>query len=275
MKQTRLNFLKSIGLGAIITGTSSDVFSQKTIKSDLILGLASYTLREYSLADTIKYTKQLGLSHIALKSMHLPLDSTPEFLAESAKKVRDAGLILYGAGVIYMKTEAEVSHAFKYAQNAGIEMIIGVPNHELLSFTEQKVKETGIRLAIHNHGPGDKVYPTPDTVFDHIKALDKRIGLCIDVGHVVRLGLDPVANIMKYGNRLFDMHLKDVDKVAEDGSSVEIGRGVINIPAILKALQKINYRGVMSIEYEKDGKNAIIGLSESVGYVRGIMKMMS
>ena len=275
MKQTRLNFLKSIGLGAIISGTSNDIFSQKASKSNLILGLASYTLREYTLADAIKYTKQLALSHIALKSMHLPLDSTSEFLTENAKKVRDAGLTLYGAGVIYMKTEAEVTNAFKYAQNAGIEMIIGVPNHELLAFTEQKVKETGIRLAIHNHGPGDKVYPTPDTVFDHIKALDKRIGLCMDVGHVVRLGLDPVANIMKYSNRLFDMHLKDVDKVAEDGSSVEIGRGVINIPSILNALQKVDYKGVMSIEYEKDGKNAIIGLSESVGYVRGIMKMMS
>lgn len=274
MKQSRLNFLKTIGLGAIISQTNSLSAKNVFVKTNLTLGLASYTLREYSLDDTIKYAKGLNLTHIALKSMYLPLDSKPDYIKEVAKKISDAGLKMYGAGVIYMKTEAEVENAFNYAQIAGIEMIIGVPNHKLLPFVEKKVKETGIKLAIHNHGPGDKVYPTPDTVFEHIKNLDSRIGMCIDVGHVVRLGLDSVKNILKYRNRLFDMHLKDVNKVAEDGSSVEIGRGVINIPAILRALQKINYKGVMAIEYEKDGKTAILGLSESVGYVKGIMKMV-
>jgi inosose dehydratase len=274
MTQTRLNFLKTIGLGAIISQANSISAKNISAKTNLNLGLASYTLRDYSLEDTIKYAKGLDLTHIALKSMHLPLDSKPEYIKEVIKKISDAGLKLYGAGVIYMKTDAEVENAFNYAQTAGIEMIIGVPNHELLPLVEKKVKETGIKLAIHNHGPGDKVYPTPDTVYEHIKNLDNRIGMCIDVGHVVRLGLDPVKNILKYGNKLFDMHLKDVNKVAEDSSSVEIGRGVIDIPAILKALQKINYKGVMAIEYEKDGKTAIIGLSESVGYVRGIMKMV-
>lgn len=273
MKQTRLNFLKSIGLGAIISQTNLVSASSISAKPNLKMGLASYTLREYSLDDTINYAKGLNLTHIALKSMHLPLDSKPEKIKEIAKKVRDAGLNLYGAGVIYMKTATEVENAFNYAKAADLEMIIGVPNHELLALVEQKVKETGIKLAIHNHGPGDKVYPTPDTVFEHIKNLDKNIGMCIDIGHVIRLGLDPVKNLVKYKDRLFDMHLKDVDKIAEDGSSVEIGRGIMPIPAVLKALQKINYQGVMSIEYEKDGKNAILGLSESVGYLRGVLRV--
>ncbi len=231
-------------------------------------------MREYSLDDTIKYAKQLNLNHIVLKSMHLALSSSSETIKEVAKKVRDAGLDFYGVGVIYMKSEAEVIEAFEYAKNAGIQMIVGVPNHDLLPLAERKVKETGIKLAIHNHGPGDKVYPTPDTVYEHIKNLDKNIGLCIDIGHVIRLGLDPAKNLLKYGNRLFDIHLKDINKVAEDGSSIEIGRGVIDIPGVFKALQKIKYEGVMSIEYEKDGINAVIGLSESVGYVRGVLKML-
>ncbi len=276
MKQTRLNFLKTFGVGAIVSNSNISVFAKNNIAENktLKIGLASYTLREYSLDDTIKYSKKLGIEHIVLKSMHLPLDSKPETIVELAKKVRDAGLNFYGAGVIYMKTEAEVENAFNYAKLADLQMIVGVPNHELLGLAEKKVKETGIKLAIHNHGPGDKVYPTPDTVFEHIKNLDKNIGLCIDIGHVIRLGLDPVKNLIKYGDRLFDIHLKDIDKVAEDGASVEIGRGIMPIPAVLKALQKINYQGIMSIEYEKDGKNAVIGLSESVGYVRGVLKMM-
>jgi inosose dehydratase len=277
MKNTfsRSSFIKSIGLGAIGLNTPN-IFVNTPIKlsNNLKIGLASYTLREYNLDETIKFTKKLNINHIVLKSMHLPLDSKPEFIKEACKKVRDAGLNLYGVGVIYMKTEAEVNQAFEYAQNAGVQMIVGVPNHELLGLAEKKVKETGIKLAIHNHGPGDKVYPTPDTVFERIKNLDKNIGLCIDIGHVIRLGLDPVKNLLKYGDRLFDLHLKDIDKVEENGVSVEIGRGIIEIPDVLKALQKIKYQGIMSIEYEKDGKNAVIGLSESVGYVRGILKML-
>ncbi len=272
---SRNNFLKSLGLGVLALNAPQTVLSN-TVKasSKLNIGLASYTLREYSLDDVINYSKRLKFKDIALKSMHMPLNSSPEKIKEIAKKVRDAGLNLYGAGVIYMKTEAEVSNAFAYAQAADIPLIIGVPNHELLAFTEQKVKETGIKLAIHNHGPGDKVYPTPDTVFEHIKNLDSRIGLCIDVGHVVRLGLDPVKYINKYKTRLYDMHIKDVDKVAEDGKPIEYGHGVIDLPAILKALQKINYQGVVGMEYEKDGKNAVFGLAESVGYLRGLMKLM-
>lgn len=151
-------------------------------------------------------------------------------------------------------------------------MIIGVPNHELLPLVEQLVKETNIQVAIHNHGPGDKVYPTPDTVYEHIKNLDRRIGLCIDIGHEVRLGRDPIKALVTYKDRLYDMHVKDIDKAIESGGSTEMGRGVIDLKAVLKTLQKINYQGVMSVEYEKDGKNAIVGLSESIGYLRGLIK---
>jgi inosose dehydratase len=274
-KQTRNNFLKTIGVGAFLTNTNPNFLVKTTAKkTELKTGLASYSLREYSLDDTIKYALKLDFKNIALKSMHLPLNSSPEVIEAVAKKIRDAGLNLYGAGVIYMKTEAEVNQAFNYAKTANIGMIVGVPNHELLPFVEKKVQETGIKLAIHNHGPGDKVYPTPDSVFEHIKNLDKNIGMCIDVGHVVRLGLDPAKNLLKYGDRLFDIHLKDEDKAIETGQPVEMGRGIIDIPSVLKALKKVNFQGIMSIEYEKDGKNAVIGLSESIGYLRGVMKMI-
>ena len=172
-----------------------------------------------------------------------------------------------------MKTQQEVESTFAYAVNAGLKMIIGVPNHELLPFVNEKVKSTDIMLAIHNHGPGDKLYTSPADVYERVKALDKRIGLCIDIGHVQRIGLDPALMIDRYQDRLYDMHMKDVDKTAEDGSPLEIGRGVIDIPKVIKTLKKIAYKGNVSFEYEKDGKDALPGLAESVGYIRGVMKM--
>jgi sugar phosphate isomerase/epimerase len=121
----------------------------------------------------------------------LPLKSSQEAIEKVKAMIKDSGLVLYACGVIYMKTEADVTQAFDYAKQAGIKMIIGVPNPELLGLVEKKVAEYDIGVAIHNHGPGDQLYPTPESVYEKIKGLDKRIGLCIDIGHTQRSGIDP------------------------------------------------------------------------------------
>ncbi|MDL5512040.1 sugar phosphate isomerase/epimerase [Arenibacter sp. M-2] len=281
MQYSRNSFLKALGLGGLLaTGsvlTASpfrDILGITNIGTEargLTLGLASYSTRKFSLDETLAMANRLNLKQIALKSMHMPLESSEEDIKNITAKFEKAGIGLYGGGVIYMKTAQEVENAFRYAKAAKMKVIIGVPNHDLLPLVEMKVKETNIKLAIHNHGPGDKMYPTPEVVYDKIKMLDPRIGLCIDVGHVQRLGLDPVKNIKMYADRLYDIHLKDVDKSEADGKSVEFGRGVLDIPAVLNALKAINYTGVMAMEFEKDSEDVFAGLAECVGYVNGVL----
>jgi inosose dehydratase len=239
------------------------------------LGLASYTLRKFSLDQALQMTTRVGLKHIALKDVHLAMNSTPEQIKEAVAKVQAAGLDLYGAGVVYMRNEQEVNQAFEYAKTAGMKVIIGVPNPELLPLVDKKVKEYDIKVAIHNHGPGDKVYPTPESVYEKIKDLDKRIGLCNDIGHTIRVGVDPSASIEQFADRLYDVHFKDESAAAAEGSPVEVGRGVIDIPQVLRTLIKIDYAGIVSFEYEKDENDPLPGLAESVGYVRGVMKVLA
>ncbi len=274
----RKEFLKAAGLAGagllVAPHMNASAAATKAVKFPFQLGLASYTFREFSLDQTIAYTKRLGISKLALKSMHLPLDASVDEIKAAAKKVSDAGLELYGAGVIYMKTEQEVNQAFEYAKNAGMKVIVGVPNHELLPLVDKKVKEYDIKVAIHNHGPGDDLYRSPKDVYEKVKNLDKRIGLCIDIGHVVRIGEDPSMWAEKFKDRLYDAHLKDEDKAEEDGAPLEIGRGVIDIPAFLKTMLKIGYTGYLSLEYEKDGKDPLPGAAESFGYVRGVLRML-
>ncbi|CAH0995643.1 Inosose dehydratase [Emticicia aquatica] len=272
MTHSRKTFIKHLGVTALALPLLS--FQKATLDPKLKIGLASYTLRKYNLTQLIEICKRLDIKDVAFKSFHLPLESSDSEIKAIASKVKEVGLNLYGGGVIYMKNEEEVKNAFRYAQAAEMKLIIGVPNHELLPLVEKYVKETNIKLAIHNHGPGDNVYPTPATVYEKIEKLDNRIGLCIDIGHVVRLGMNPIEALKKYGHRMFDMHLKDVDGMFAKSESIQIGRGVINIPAVLKTLKEVNYQGVMSIEYEKDENNAESGLAESVGYLRGILAMM-
>lgn len=281
MQYSRNSFLKTLGLSGL-AATSSVLtagplkeilgknYPNKTTES-LTLGLASYSTRKFSLDETLVMANRLNLKHIAVKSMHMPLDSSDEEIRNITAKFEKAGINLYGGGVIYMKTAQEVENAFRYAKAAKMKVIIGVPDHDLLPLVEMKVRETNIKFAIHNHGPGDEVYPTPDVVYNKIKGLDTRIGFCIDVGHVQRLGLDPVKNIKKYADRLYDIHLKDVDRSEANGKSVEFGRGVLNIPAVLKALKGINYTGVMAMEFEKDSEDVFAGLAECAGYVNGAL----
>ena len=235
------------------------------------LGLASYTFREFDLDTTLAMAERLGLHRIAFKDMHLPLDSPDALIRATVAKARALGLVPYGCGVVYMTNEAEVDRAFAYARAAGIDVIVGVPEHGLLARAEKRVRDTGIRLAIHNHGPGDRRYPTPRSVLDRVGSLDPRIGVCLDVGHCERSGLDPSAAAAACGPRLLDVHLKDVTAASEAGVAVEVGRGVVDIPRFLRTLRGIGYRGTAAFEYEKDGRDPLPGLAESVGYVRGVL----
>lgn len=239
------------------------------------LGLASYTLRKFDLDKTLEMTKRVGLKHIAFKDFHLSLDSSPEQIGEVVAKVKDAGLNLYGGGVIYMRNEQQVHQAFDYAKAAGMKVIIGVPEPDLLSLVDQKVKEYDIKVAIHNHGPSDEVYPVPASAYEKIKDLDKRIGLCNDIGHTIRAGVDPSVSIENYADRLYDVHIKDVTAANAKGGAVEVGRGVIDIPRVLWTLMKIGYAGVVSFEYEKDADDPLPGLAESVGYTKGVLAVLT
>jgi sugar phosphate isomerase/epimerase len=169
-----------------------------------------------------------------------------------------------------MKNKDEVDQAFEYAKNAGVSIIIGVPEHDQIDYVEQKVKSYNIKLAIHNHGPEDKMYPNPQIAYDLIKNKDPRMGLCLDIGHAQRAGVDPAKAVLKYDKRIFDMHIKDVTKAAQDGKAIEAGRGIIDFPELVKALRKIKYTGHCGIEFEKDMKDPFPGIAESVGYFKGV-----
>ena len=280
MQFSRRNFLRLSGTGLLATQAPFLLASQQASETKVSglpfeLGIASYTFREFTLEETIAMTARLGIKKLCLKSMHMPLDSSQEEIKTMAAKVSFAGIDLYGGGVIYMKSVKEVDHAFAYATYAGMDLIVGVPEHALLEHCNEKVKETGIKLAIHNHGPGDKKYPTPESAYKLIKDMDPGMGLCVDIGHTARIGEDPIEDTRKYMDRVHDIHIKDEDKADPSGQPLEIGHGVIDIPGFLKMLLEENYSKIVSFEYEKDGKDPLAGLAESVGYVRGVLRVLS
>ncbi|HMH32482.1 MAG TPA: sugar phosphate isomerase/epimerase [Puia sp.] len=241
----------------------------------LQLGIAGYTFHNIPMDQGIAMMQRVGVSALSIKDFYLPLDSSPEKIEEVLGKFRAAGIQVYAAGVIYMKTEGEVDRAFDYAKKIGVNMIVGVPDYELLPYAEQKVKSSNIRLAIHNHGPEDKLYPAPKDVFDRIRNMDGRIGLCFDIGHGARAGADPARSVIEFAPRIFDLHVKDISAAGTGERAIEIGRGIIDFPALVRALKKIKFAGRCSIEFEMDTKDPLPGIAESVGFFRGVVKTLA
>ena len=235
------------------------------------IGMAGYTFVKFDLDKTLEIMQKLDVHYLCIKDFHLPFNSSAEEIAAFHAKLEEHGVTGYAAGPIYMKNEQEVDNAFEYAKRVGVKMIVGVPSVELLPYVDRKVKEYDFKYAIHLHGPDIDIFPDADDVWNHVKDLDPRIGMCLDIGHDRRNGKDPVADLKKYHTRVHDIHIKDVTGASSAGYSVEIGRGILDIPAFVKALRKVGYPGVCSLEHERNMEDPFLGIAESIGYFRGVV----
>jgi sugar phosphate isomerase/epimerase len=245
------------------------------------LGIASYTFREFDSAHLlIGFMKQLKTPFLNLKDMHLPMpiegQTTLENVSAQAAAYRAAGFILTAAGnITFAKDDdADIRPKFEYLKAAGIPIAVCAPTHENLPRLERFVKEYNIKLAIHNHGPEDKNFPSPFDVLAAVKNLDPRIGLCIDLGHSLRAGADVVAAIHAAGPRLYDLHTKDLADVSSRESQVAVGEGVMPLRAVFQALIDIKYPGQVDLEYEIHGDDPMPGVVESFAYMRGVLAGM-
>lgn len=275
--KSRRQFLKLAGTGVLAAGATSLYaytvmpVSVEKAKNTFSIGMAGYTFREFTVEKTIEMMKRIGVTNLSLKDFHMPMNSTREQINAVLEKFKIAGINVYTVGVVYMKTRESVDQAFEYAKMAGVKMIVGAPDYELLSYVEKKIKTYDFKMAIHNHGPDNPLYPNATDIWDHVKDLDPRIGICIDIGHTTRDGQNPSVDIMKYKSRIYDIHIKDVDKAAKEGKTIEMGRGIIDIPKVVATLRKIKYSGKCSLEFEKDMKDPLAGIAESIGYFKGVM----
>ncbi len=241
----------------------------------LKMGIASYTFSRLPLEPTIQGIRRVGLHYVSIKEAHLPLKSTTEERKRVAKLFRDAGITPLSCGNIRITDdEAETRNTFEYARDAGIPTIVCSPSRSSLSLLDQMVREFDIKIAIHNHGPEDKVWPSPYDAWEAVEKHDERLGLCIDVGHTRRAGVDPVEAIRKCSARLYDLHIKDISSPSGVSRPVELGRGVLDLHGILRALLDIKFPYHVGLEYEKDMQDPLPGVAESIGFLHGVLSEM-
>jgi inosose dehydratase len=242
-------------------------------RTPLRVGLATYSLRHLPIDDAIPVMKDMRIELIGPFRTHIPWGGPAAPCKAIADKLWDAGFTLTGSGVFRLPNdEKAVRQSFENAKAARLQTMVCSPEKAALPMVEKFVKEFDQKIAIHNHGPEDTIWPTPKDAFDAIEKLDKRIGLCIDVAHTARTGTDPIAAIRACASRLYDLHIRDTTSPVGDTKDdpVEVGTGHLNIIGILSTLMEVNYTGVVALEYEKPS-NLTGGVFESLGYIRGVV----
>ena len=237
------------------------------------LGVASYSLREYSRALAIRCIKDLRTHYVSVKEFNLPYRGSPEELERGRKEFESAGLAIVSGGNITLSKDDpdDIRGYFQYAKMCGMPMMVCAPTHTNLGAIEKLVKEYDIRIAIHNHGPEDKLYPTPQSVLAMVRNMDPRCGLCMDVGHSARAGANVIESIAEAGSRLLDMHIKDLRTFEPHAVQCDVGEGIMPIAGIFKQLLKMGYRGCVNLEYEINGDNPLPGMRNSFSYMRGVL----
>ena len=270
----RRHFLGTVAAGLLVQprgvngGTRAGAPAGELVK----LGVASYSLREFPFDRCLEMVRALGVRYINFKDVHVPRTGTPDQIRAARAAAEASGLTIMGGGTISMKNdEAQVRRDFEYARLAGMPLIVAAPSPDSLDLVERTAREFKIRVAIHNHGPEDRHYPSPYDAYALIKNRDPLMGLCVDVGHTVRTGVDPAKASLELRDRVYDLHLKDLTDLKDARSQVIVGRGAIDFAAILRALVTIGFTGHAGLEYEIDAKDPLPGMQQSIAYLRGVV----
>jgi sugar phosphate isomerase/epimerase len=274
--KSRRDFLRLTVLSAVAAphwSPATRLEANQSSKWEIKLGVTSYSLRKFSRADAIKMIQELHTPYVNIKSFHLPYESSPEQLTAGRRELEAAGLKIVGGGNnnITEDTDEHVRMFFEYGKGCGMPLLVIAPKPEVLPRIEKFVKQYDIKVAIHNHGPEVQYFPAPWEALKLIKNMDPRMGICVDVGHTTRTGADIVQAIAEAGDRVLDMHMKDLKDLMDKDSQCIVGEGAMPIPEIFAQLQKMKYAGYVNLEYEIDEDNPLPGMQRSFAYLRGVL----
>jgi sugar phosphate isomerase/epimerase len=147
--------------------------------------------------------------------------------------------------------------------------------------------ECGVRFGL-------EVHPT-EIAFDiysaqrALEAIGHReaFGFNFDPSHLIWQGVDPVMFINTFHDRIYHVHMKDSAMLLDGMSGIlsshlnfgdhrrgwdfrSVGRGDVNFEGIIRALNRIDYQGPLSVEWEDSGMNREHGARESCEFCRNL-----
>ncbi len=280
--KSRRDFLKTAALGsaavALPASTTACAPSERPASTTrgIKLGVASYSLRELTRKEAIAGINAIPAKYVSVKSFHLPYESTAEEIASGLQAFADARIEIVGGGVITLQqdNDDDMRTYFEYARACGMQLMVIAPTVATMPRIERFVQEYDIAVAIHNHGPEDQYFPGPRDALPVIGDMDPRVGLCVDLGHTTRTGVDIVEAIAEAGDRVLDVHVKDLRNLMDKDSQCVVGQGAMPMQAIFQQLVDMGYEGYVNLEYEINANDPLPGVKQSFAYMRGVLEGM-
>jgi sugar phosphate isomerase/epimerase len=261
------------------------IFSRSALAADkdpfggFPLGAQSYSLREFNTQEVVRHLQGLGLHYVEMYSKHLDPKANDEKIKETLDLLKSADIKLQGHGVHGFGKDHEANRKiFEFAKKAGVSVITANPTADAFDSLDKLVAEYDIRIAIHNHGPG-ALFDKLDSVVKAVEGRHKWIGACVDTGHFIRSGEDPVKVVKTLGPRVFGAHLKDERDFGKPAShNVVLGKGHLDVVGMFKALKEVNFpaNGSLVLEYEANPKNPLDDMKACVEVAKeAIAKVMA
>jgi inosose dehydratase len=236
------------------------------------MGLQTYTLRAYDFDQTLGHLKDFGLKYAQFFGKQLPITDDRSKIEAAKEKLKAAGIQILSWGVQgFTKKVEDTKRAFEFAKAMGFSVYSANPSADSFESLAPLTKEYGIKIAIHNHGPDDKTYGRLEQVQKAVEKWPVEIGACVDTGHVLRTGENPVDWIKALGPRVHDVHLKDFSDAKTEHI---LGKGKLDIVGVLKALKEVRFSGILAVEYELNEKNPIADVRECLAAVREAAKKL-
>jgi len=229
------------------------------------MGIQSYSLRHFGFERALQITRELGLNLCEAFPMHFPYFAPREQWGEMQAMVKRSGVQVVAYGVVGFGADEKAARAiFEFAKAMGIKVLTADPEPASFSYLARLCEEFKIPIAIHNHGPGSRY----DKIRDVEQAMQGQpdwIGVCIDTGHFLRSGEDPVEAARRFGKRVHAVHLKDVKGRTQ---FVILGKGDLDTVGFLKALREAGFKGCLALEYEEKPEDPVADIRECLQVVQ-------
>jgi sugar phosphate isomerase/epimerase len=273
-------------LAPLLAGAAPPSLGPEYRVGGFVLGCQAYTFHRFTAFEAMEKTASAGAKAIELypgqalspddPTTKVEPGATDETIQKLRAKAREQGLAIVNFGVVAIPhDEPGARRVFEFARKLGVRAITIEPDADQIDLLEKLIKEYDIAAGIHSHPrrvsePGYKLWD-PNYVHSLIQGRDARLGVCADVGHWTRSGVDAVAALKMFPGRVISLHLKDIKESGNpDAGDLPLGLGVTNVKGILQELRRQKFDGNISIEYERDWAHTVEDIAQCVGYVRGV-----
>lgn len=243
------------------------------------MGVALYSFNRFSFADALDKADSAGVNYVEGFSFHkmgkefndkTMAEMTEEDISKMMEMLRNKNIQMQSMYVSGAKNEADWKYYFEMAKAMNMQHLVSEPEKDSWDMLDSLAGIYNIKVAIHEHAKGKSQYWHPDSVIAAMKD-HPNFGVCADLGHWERSGLDPADCLKKLEGNILGVHLKDIHQSDNpEANDVIIGKGVIKFPPIIDELKRQQFKGVIHVECEHKMENNLAEVIAGKNYFEGL-----